>query len=149
MKKYIGTKIIMAEPMNRGDYNNYRGWQIPENENPADDGYLVKYSDNYVSWSPREAFEEAYRAFDDGMSFGHAVELMKQGFKVARKGWNGKGMFLLYVPSEKWGIIDKIGLGIPKGNLLSWIGMKTVDNKFVPWLASQTDILSTDWVVVE
>jgi hypothetical protein len=83
------------------------------------------------------------------MNFGEALEALKKGKRVSREGWNGKGMFLLYVPSEKWGIIDKIGLGIPKGNLLSWIGMKTADGKFVPWLASQTDMLAEDWEVVE
>ena len=83
------------------------------------------------------------------LTFGDAIKALKAGRKVARKGWNGKGMFLLYVPSEKWGILDKIGLGIPKGNLLSWIGMKTADNKFVPWLASQTDILAEDWEIID
>ena len=83
------------------------------------------------------------------LTFGQALEALKSGKKVARNGWNGKRMFLLYVPSEKWGIIDKIGLGIPNGNLLSWIGIKTADNKFVPWLASQTDMLSEDWEIVE
>ena len=83
------------------------------------------------------------------MNFGQAIEAFKQGKKVARTGWNGKGMFLLYVPSEKWGIIDKIGLGIPKGNLLPWIGMKTADNKFVPWLARQTDMIAEDWEIVD
>ena len=149
MKKYIGTKIIEAKPMSRGEYNRYRGWNIPLNENPEDEGYLVKYPDNYESWSPKKQFDEAYRAFDDGMNFGHAIELLKRGFKVARKGWNGKGMFLLHVPSEKWGIIEKIGLDIPKENLLPWIGMKTADNKFVSWLASQTDMLAEDWVIIE
>ena len=43
MKQYIGTKEVQATPMNRGDYNALRGWQVPENENPADDGYLVVY----------------------------------------------------------------------------------------------------------
>lgn len=63
MKTYIGTKIIQAQTMNRGDYNKYRGWTIPENENPADEGYLVKYSDNYESWSPKAVFEESYREY--------------------------------------------------------------------------------------
>ncbi len=148
MKKYIGTKMIEAKPMNRGDYNAYRGWEIPEDENPEDEGFLVKYSDEYESWSPKKQFEDAYRDCK-GMTFGIAVELLKKGCKVAREGWNGKGMFLLYVPSEKWGIIDKIGLEIPKGNLLPWIGMKTADGKFVPWLASQIDMLAEDWVIVE
>lgn len=60
MKTYIGIKKIEAEPMNRGDYNKYRGWTIPADENPADDGYLVKYPDGYESWSPKSAFDEAY-----------------------------------------------------------------------------------------
>ena len=60
MEEYIGTKIVKAEPMNLGDYNNYRGWTIPEDEDPEREGYLVKYPDNYISWSPKEIFEEAY-----------------------------------------------------------------------------------------
>ena len=83
------------------------------------------------------------------MNFGQAIEALKQGKKVARACWNGKGMYLLYVPLEKWGIISEIGLGIPKENLNPWIGMKTADGKFVPWLASQTDMLSEDWGTVE
>lgn len=60
MQHYIGTKMIEAKPMTRGAYNEYRGWQIPADENPDDPGYLVKYSDDYVSWSPAEVFEKAY-----------------------------------------------------------------------------------------
>lgn len=59
-EKYIGTKRIEAVPMNRGDYNKYRGWTIHADENPDDEGYMVKYDDNYVSWSPKRQFEEAY-----------------------------------------------------------------------------------------
>lgn len=60
MEKYIGIKKIEAAPMTRGAYNEYRGWKIPEDENPTDEGYIVKYADGYISWSPRTAFEEAY-----------------------------------------------------------------------------------------
>lgn len=63
MKKYVGVKLIEAQPMTRGDYNKYRGWIIPENENPNDEGYLLKYSDEYVSWSPKQVFDEAYREY--------------------------------------------------------------------------------------
>ena len=56
--KYIGIKLVEAEPMTRGAYNEYRGWTIPENENPDDEGYLVKYSDGYESWCPKNQFEE-------------------------------------------------------------------------------------------
>ena len=69
MNKYIGTKEVKATPMNRGDYNAFRGWQVPENENPDDDGYLVVYPngesnvdgfDGYVSWSPKKQFDDVY-----------------------------------------------------------------------------------------
>lgn len=61
MKTYIGTKIIKAKPMTRGDYNKHRGWEIPADENPDDEGYLVQYDNDYVSWSPKDVFETAYR----------------------------------------------------------------------------------------
>lgn len=64
MKKYVGTKMLEAKPMNRGDYNNYRGWPIPLNENPADEGYLVRYQDGYESWSPKAVFEDSYSVYD-------------------------------------------------------------------------------------
>lgn len=75
MKKYIGTKLIEAEPMTRGTYNNYRGWPIPLDENPADEGYLVRYSDSYISWSPKEVFDKAYLAVDDNENLPSGVSI--------------------------------------------------------------------------
>lgn len=60
MKTYKCHKIVQAEPMTRGDYNIFKGWTIPPDENPDDEGYLVKYSDDYKSWSSKAAFEEGY-----------------------------------------------------------------------------------------
>lgn len=60
MQSYIGTKQIEARPMNLGDYNRHKGWTIPPDEDPAREGYLVKYSDKYESWSPKEVFDKAY-----------------------------------------------------------------------------------------
>lgn len=60
MVRYIGTKMIEACPMTRGEYNVFKNYTMPENENSADEGYLVKYSDDYISWSPKKQFEEAY-----------------------------------------------------------------------------------------
>jgi hypothetical protein len=75
MKTYTGTKILQATPMSRADYNTYRGWQLPENENGADDGYLVEYTDGgkgndtrhagYISWSPKVQFDQAYLEIGD------------------------------------------------------------------------------------
>jgi hypothetical protein len=167
MKTYIGTKIIDARPMNRSEYNEYRGWELPANENGADEGYLVEYYDGgkandsrhagYISWSPKEQFEGAYRE-TSGLSFGLALEALKKGAKVDRAGWNGKGMWLQLVKGRN---VKIHGMGFGPTNehdhdwrdrvpeLLSWIGMKTADNKFVPWLASQTDMLAEDWSIVQ
>ncbi len=112
-------------------------------ENSGKFAYLMEEFANIIKNSEKNS-ENSHN-----LTFGQAIEALKNGKRVSRKGWNGKGMFLLYVPSEKWGIIDKIGLGIPKGNLLSWIGIKTADNKFVPWLASQADMLAEDWEIIE
>ena len=60
MEQYIGTKMIQAEAVTRGAYNLYRGWTIPPDENPEDEGFLVQYPDGYESWSPKSVFEEAY-----------------------------------------------------------------------------------------
>jgi hypothetical protein len=69
MEKYIGTKILLAQPETLGEYNVRRGWTIPENENPDRAGYFVEYSDGYVSWSPKEVFEEAYQRIPEDCPF--------------------------------------------------------------------------------
>jgi len=74
-------------------------------------------------------------------SFGLAIGALKAGQRVSRSGWNGKGMWLELVTPN-----GSTASGFP---LLPWIGMKTADNKFVPWLASHTDVLADDWGVVD
>ena len=82
------------------------------------------------------------------MDFGLALKYLKYGKRVAREGWNGKKMHLQLINSDSYSIKVPIKDGelIP---LLPWIGMKTADDKFVPWLASQTDVLAEDWLVIE
>lgn len=60
MQHYIGSKIIQAEPLTRGEYNERRGWIIPVGENPEDAGFYLQYPDGYISWSPAEVFNDAY-----------------------------------------------------------------------------------------
>lgn len=167
MEMYIGTKVTKARPMNRGDYNIFQGWDIPKNENPDDPGYLVGYPDaqsnfdgkleggcHYLSWSPADIFKASYKPMTGGMSFGLAIEAMKAGYKVARAGWNGKNMWISKVDENNYLIYaapHRDGKDSPEvecKELLPWIGMKTADDKFVPWLASQTDMLADDWQVV-
>jgi len=64
MALYTCHKKVHGLPLTRGVYNKVRGWDIPEDENPADEGYLVVYNrgtdDEYVSWSPKHIFEDGY-----------------------------------------------------------------------------------------
>lgn len=164
MKKgvdYVGTKMIQAVPMTRGEYNILREWELPKDEDGTDSGYMVIYPGEtqpngkpYVSWSPTKPFEKAYEKNGE-LSFGAAVLLMKQGFKMARKGWNGKGMFVLYVPGSK-----KVTLA-PDSPYAKALKRKTVDilphfdmftatRQMQPgWLASQSDIDANDWCIVK
>ena len=90
---------------------------------------------------------------EQGMNFGDGLEALKNGQKVAREGWNGKGMFLFLVPGSVFKVNRAPLLGIyPEGTEINYrphIDMKTVDGEIVPWVASQTDVLAKDWCVVE
>ena len=146
MKQYIGTKIIMAKPMTRGEYNIYKGWTIPQNENPEDEGYLVKYSDDYESWSPKAAFDEAYRECNN-MTFGLAIEAMKKGYRVARKGWNGKGIYIEMQKPDEHSKMTLPYIYIVTNGLVT--DNPKAPKGVVPWLASQTDMLAEDWTFFE
>lgn len=82
--------------------------------------------------------------------FGEAIQRLKNGEVVARKSWrNGKGMWLTYVEADAWCIKDEMVSVVSEcEGHLPFIAMKTVEGKIVPWLASQTDMLADDWVVV-
>ncbi|CUW40260.1 conserved protein of unknown function(containing Bacteriophage domain,3-87) [Magnetospirillum sp. XM-1] len=85
-------------------------------------------------------------------SFSDALNHLKSGKKVARSGWNGKGMFVFLVPGSTFKVNRAPLLGIyPEGTEINYcphIDMKTADDKIVPWLASQTDVLADDWTLV-
>jgi hypothetical protein len=92
------------------------------------------------------------------MTFGQAIEAMKRGKKVARAGWNGKGMYLWLLPAAnvkaEWCKEEHLkALAEQNGGEIECLGsirMKTADNKVLTgWLASQTDMLSDDWVIVD
>ncbi|WP_136678641.1 DUF2829 domain-containing protein [Neptunomonas sp. XY-337] len=164
MQKYIGTKTINAKPMIRSDYNALRGWELPADENGDDEGYLVEYIDGgqsnhsdyngYISWSPKDVFERAYRSTNN-MTFGDALVMLKQGCRVARSGWNGKGMWLILVPGSP---SVKPVAGTPYSNagvteptnINPHIDMYTATGEMQPgWLASQTDMLAEDWTLLD
>lgn len=72
------------------------------------------------------------------MDIGQAVNRLRSGGKIARSGWNGKGMYVeLQVPDAH----SKM--------TLPYVFMSTAQGDLVPWLCSQTDLLATDWEIVE
>lgn len=160
-RKYLRVNLVDACPLTRGDYNKLRGWEIPQDENPNDEGYLIVYrkgkSNEYTSWCPKTEFDNVSKP-TDGMTFGHAIEAMKHGFKVTRKGWNGKGMYIwmmsyAFVKAEWCKEPHLKELAEANGGEIECLGsirMKTADNKVLTgWLASQTDMFAEDWQIVK
>lgn len=145
-QQYYGTKLVEAWP----DYRD------------GGEGYGVKYKDGYISWSPKEAFEEAYQPLD-ALSFGHAIEAARAGNKIRRAGWNGKGMFVVYMPPFDLPPFSTQGTDRKVNDRTAkWIGedtpfhsggyfaMWTAQGVWQPgWLASQADMLAEDWQVVQ
>ena len=161
-KTYIGTKIIRALPMARQEYNDYRGLELPANEDGADEGYLVEYLDGgrandsrhagYSSWSPKDVFERAYRA-SDAMTFGQALEALKAGKQVARAGWNGKGQFVYLVPAASYPVQTGAAKAIFGDAALvpyrPYLALKTAQGDVATWAPSCSDALAEDWAVVD
>ena len=150
MQKYLGTKIIEAVPAIRKGGKVYEeGWPIPKSMDPTEDGYKVRYPDGYESWSPKGVFEEAYRP-TDCMSFGLAIEAMKKGKKVARRGWNGKNQHIelatriSYMTAE--GVFVNVEHEAIGNKAIAFCGTSGVQ---MGWLASQADMLADDWEVVK
>lgn len=149
MKKYIGTKIIEAAPAIKVDGKIYHPGTMFPVGTEAEQGYKVVYPDGYESWSPKAAFEEAYREAD-GMPFGLAIEAIKKGKRAARRGWNGKEQYIEL--AENISYLNRSGEQINAEHkdsgsaAIAFVGTRGVQ---LGWLASQSDMLSDDWFIVE
>lgn len=89
---------------------------------------------------------------DNLMNFSGALKALKEGNKLARKGWNGKDMFIFLVDGSEFEVnrapLNKFYEEGTKVKYHAHIDMKTADGMIVPWLASQADLLSDDWDLV-
>jgi len=235
--KYIGKKIIMATPMTRLEYNKYRNWEVPEDENPEDEGYLVEYIDGgkanhpnhkgYISWSPKDVFERAYKQYqtwsdrvafelseleanhkklqsalqsdnkpfdkeaeealrlqdsvmklyinilrlrlnavvthgvDQNMPLAIALLALQSGHAIARKGWNGKRMYVVkQIPAEiDVDTIPKMQ-SLPQSAKTLLVGTGTSikytnqmlliqeNGRADSWIPSSSDLFAEDWFIV-
>jgi hypothetical protein len=130
---------------------------------------LVRYAptvnepNGYLSHSPRAVFEDGYSPIESavrGLTFGRAIEALKEGHRIARDGWNGKSMWLALsgplkgrtIPAEQfWSSNNREYAEMTGGSatVLPCITMKTATGEILMgWLASQTDMLAEDWCVV-
>lgn len=142
MQRYIGTKIIQAEPRDK-DYG--------PSENHGEPGYTVVYPDGYTSWSPKAAFEEAYRAAD-GLPFGLAIEAAKKGLRVTRATWP-LGVFVYYVPPASYPVQtgaakEHFGEGsvVP---YLAYLAIKRADDQVCVFSPGMDSVLAEDWQIIE
>ena len=170
---FMGFKKIFGYRMTKGEYCAYRGWEAPKGEDPNEIVYLVEHEpdlsskpnhpdhEGYISMSPAHVFRTAYRKNGE-LDFSSALNALKKGAKVCRSGWNGKGMFLYLVEgsTDRSEGNQSFYDGVPsclletghKGTVtrLPAIGMRTTTgSNLTGWLASQTDMLAEDWMVLD
>ena len=132
MKRYVGVKIIQAEPMMLVDAEEKLQRKIkPGNE----EGYLVIYTDGYESWSPKDVFEEAYRPAD-GLTFGLAFEAVKKGKGMRLPNWQPDVVIRAQYPDEH------SKMTAPYLYVESRFGR-------VPWKETMIELFSDMWQVVD
>jgi hypothetical protein len=133
MKRFIGTKIIQAEPAEA---------LVPMGSHlKGAEGYKVVYPDGYESWSHKEVFEEAYRP-TDGANFGLAVEAMKEGFRIQMPEWVEAGIFVQIARDYE----DEINEFI----ILPCFTKYVSDGEFQPgWTPSAEEMLRDDWIIMD
>lgn len=156
---YVATKAVHAEEMTYSDYCALRGVFVAPTHSGAEEGYLTQcIATKVVEWMSKEQFEKSYRTME-GLSFGMAIEAAKKGMKIARSGWNGKGMWVsischesMKVKSENFWNSNNKQYAEENGGfatVLPSFTMKTATGEIqMGWLASQSDMLAEDWIIV-
>ena len=146
----IALHIHMPDDSIETIFNRKAHEKIKYVDKVYNDNLVHASNDNiYIVDAEFQCVDEPYRNLD----FGTAINLIQRNKKVAREGWNGKGMFIYYVPAGEYEPKTKVAANYctAENGLVpyrDYIAMKTVDGTVVPWLASQTDILGRDWYIV-
>ena len=161
MRRYVGEDVVYAAPATRGDFYFLSNKELPAGEDGDAEGYLVNhkgseltrdgFAKGHIKWSPTHVFTNAYRESPFRFEFGAAIEALKDGHRVTRTGWNGKGMYLYYVPAQSYptqteAARAKFGDSVPYA---AYLALVTTQGNVATWTPSITDIFATDWVIYE
>lgn len=99
----------------------------------------------------KQYFNENFLQSSGNLNFGQAIEALKQGKKVCREGWNGKNMYLYYVPANSYPALTEnakkeFGESVP---YRAYLALKTSQNDIATWSPSTSDALAEDWIIIE
>lgn len=148
-------------------WNSWRDNKIPNDEfdNIPTEGFVLnkKAGDYSTGWDHRHAYCRVYdpRGFEFEITIENLLYILENANCIKGKGlegefiygWDGKGMFLYYVPVGAYAPCTEIAASLVNENGLveygAYIAMKTAQGNVVPWLPSQIDMLSEDWNVIE
>lgn len=166
MKSYIYSKVIHAVPTKMVNGVPWpEGLPLPETSEPQkidehcvctcevriEDGYMFTTSknDKYPQYMTADEFEKICRCTED-MNFGEALLALKNGERVARKGWNGKDQYVELACCISYVNREQLIVNVEHKNIgnkaLAFVGTSGVQ---LGWLASQADMLAEDWYIVE
>ena len=128
---------------------------IARNPNNHQDQWLVSAQYFHDNFEPKETIGDSLSKGGSSMNFGQAIHYLKEGFSVAREGWNGKGMYVVLMDGYEHTLANTMTRqkhGLLEGAYVTvdpYIVMKTALGTLQPgWLASQSDMLANDWVIV-
>ena len=122
------------------------------NHIPSPGDFLIFGENDDTYLCPREVFLKKYHVGGGPMNFGLAVEAMKKGLRVARSGWNGKGMFAYFVPAASY----PAQTGVAKQHFgesamvpyNAYMALKGADGSVSTWAPSGSDALAEDWEIL-
>lgn len=154
--RHIGTKIVDLVPTSATDAEALLDRPLcKDNADSIGSGYLVRYPDGYVSWSPAKAVEEAYISCSD-LSIGLAIEAIKKGHKVSCYRWDDVRCYIYYVRGTKvpaWRLrneAEQLNTSTEEFiNIDGHFDIYTPNGIIVGWTPSSTDLVLDDFYIVD
>jgi hypothetical protein len=115
-----------------------------------EDGYTVILSNGEKTWFERKVFEEIFQVTATAMDFGQAIEAVREGKRIARRGWNGKNQYVELATNISYKNRSGTIVNVDHSNIgsaaLAFVGTSGVQ---LGWLASQADMLADDWYIAD